>query len=139
MDEGGEDDEKERQQRHETSGPFGHAQRSRRLLLWAFIPRVQPRICRGLRNARSSDGAHAVRNPSCHSVDIERYPKERDSGQATNWSLLVCAAVALARRRTTLGLRALRAAHQPARTRARGLAAALRHHAGYNSGVIAID
>src|SRR5215204_2812657 len=29
---------------------------SRRLRLWAFVPRVQPRDSRGIRNARTSDG-----------------------------------------------------------------------------------
>src|SRR5882757_3020294 len=55
--------------------------RSRRLLLWAFVPRVQPRFCRGVRNARSSNGVEAARNPSCHSVDQRRYLAKRTHGQ----------------------------------------------------------
>src|SRR4029078_8318862 len=49
VDEGGEDDECKREQRHETSGPSGtfvpsgKRTRSRHRLLWAFVPRVQPR------------------------------------------------------------------------------------------------
>ena len=53
--------------------------------------------------------------------------------------LSVCARTTLRSRGFDPGRAALGAAHQPARTRTGGSTSPLRHHAGDNGGVVAID
>src|SRR5690242_14041701 len=47
--------------------------RSRHLLLWVFVPRVQPRAIAVSATLGPATAAVAVRNPSCHSVDRIAY------------------------------------------------------------------
>src|SRR5207302_2379152 len=68
VDEGGEDDEGKREQRHETSVPSGANKISTSPPL-GFCPSGAAACYRGFRNARTGDGDVAIRNPSCHSVD----------------------------------------------------------------------
>ena len=68
VDEGGEDNEGEREQRHETSVPSGANKISTSPPL-GFCPSGAAACYRGFRNARTGDGGLAIRNPSCHSVD----------------------------------------------------------------------
>src|SRR3954469_13993561 len=81
VDEGGEDDERKREQRHETSVPSGAKKISTSPPL-GFCPSGAAACYRGFRNARTGDGGFAIRNPSCHSVDGTLISKGIRCGQS---------------------------------------------------------